>query len=153
MAVGEKLAMVIATLGGVGRLPKAPGTFGTLAALPLCYLVMQWGVEIHLGMVFLVTVVGIWASDVAGRVMGHKDPSQVVVDEAAGMLLTMVAAPPGWLWLVVGFALFRLFDIWKPWPVGWLDRNLTGGLGIVVDDLAAGVYAALFLQFFSWWVR
>jgi phosphatidylglycerophosphatase A len=149
----EKLAMAIATLGGVGNLPKAPGTYGTLATLPLCYLVMGWGVTAHLLVVGLVVVVGIWAANVAAGVMGRKDPSQVVVDEAAGILLTMVGAPAGWVWIGVGFVLFRIFDIWKPWPVGWLDRNLPGGLGIMVDDLAAGGYAFLLLNVLSWWMR
>jgi phosphatidylglycerophosphatase A len=69
------------------------------------------------------------------------------------MLFALVAAPPGWIWFGGGFVLFRLFDIWKPWPVGWLDRNVSGGLGIMVDDVAAGGYAFLILNFISWWVR
>ncbi|MBF0195282.1 MAG: phosphatidylglycerophosphatase A [Magnetococcales bacterium] len=145
--------MTIATLGFVGKLPKAPGTFGTLATLPLCYLVMELGLVVHIVVTIIVTVVGIWASNVAVKVIGREDPSQVVVDEAAGMLLTLVAAPSGWLWFGVGFFLFRLFDIWKPWPVGWLDKNLKGGLGIMADDIAAGVYAFLFLNIFFWVMR
>ncbi|MBF0454836.1 MAG: phosphatidylglycerophosphatase A [Magnetococcales bacterium] len=140
------MAVFIATLGGVGKLPKAPGTLGTLATLPLCYLVLEWGLISQLLVLLLVTVVGTWAADVSARVMGNKDPKQVVVDESAGILLTLLAAPPGWLWLGAGFLLFRLFDIWKPWPVGWLDHNLTGGVGIMADDLAAGLYAWFLLN-------
>lgn len=146
----KSVAMLIATLGGVGNLPKAPGTFGTLATLPLCYLVLTWGLFSHIAVLVLVTVVGTWAADVAAREMGNKDPAAVVVDESAGMLLTMVAAPQGWLWLGLGFVLFRVFDIWKPWPVGWLDHNLDGGWGIMADDLAAGGYALVILHFISW---
>ncbi|MBF0358781.1 MAG: phosphatidylglycerophosphatase A [Magnetococcales bacterium] len=153
MSIRQNIAVAIATLGGVGKIPKAPGTFGTLATLPLCYYVMQQGVVVHLVVAVLVFIVGTWAADEAARVMGSKDPSQVVVDEAAGVLLALVAAPQGWVWFCGGFILFRLFDIWKPWPVGWLDRNVSGGLGIMVDDVAAGGYAFLILYFISWWVR
>ncbi len=139
------LALAIATLGGVGRLPKAPGTFGTLATLPVCFLVQELGFTVHLAVTAAVTAVGIWATAVACDRLGEKDPKQVVVDEAAGMLLTMLAAPTGWPWLLAGFALFRLFDIRKPWPVGWLDRNIAGAWGVMADDLAAGVYAGLIL--------
>lgn len=140
-----RLALAIATLGGVGRLPRAPGTFGTLAALPLVFLAQHAGFATHLLVTVVVILAGTWATAVACRALGEKDPGQVVVDEAAGMLLTMLPAPSGWPWLLAGFMLFRLFDIWKPWPVGWLDRNLPGAWGVMADDLAAGVYAGLLL--------
>lgn len=152
LTIREKIALFIATLGGVGYSPKAPGTCGTLATLPLCYGVVEWGVTVHLLVVGVVTVVGFWASDVASQVLGGKDPSQVVVDEAAGMLLTLVAVPSGWGWLLAGFLLFRLFDIWKPWPVGWLDEHLEGGAGIMLDDIAAGGYALFLLHAYAWWL-
>ncbi|MBF0368509.1 MAG: phosphatidylglycerophosphatase A [Magnetococcales bacterium] len=141
----SRLAVGIATLGGVGRLPKAPGTFGTLATLPLCVLALEGGVWVVGGVFLLVTAVGFWASEVASRALGHKDPKEVVVDEAAGMLLTTLFMPVGWLWIGLGFILFRYFDIVKPWPVGWLDRHLPGGVGIMADDLAAGVWAGIVL--------
>ncbi len=152
MAAVEKAWMAVATMGGVGNSPQAPGTMGTLATLPFCWLLMESGLYLHIAAVVLVTVIGIRAANVAEGVLGGKDPSCVVVDEAAGMLLTMLGAPHGWIWLCGGFVLFRFFDIFKPWPVGWLDDNLSGGVGIMMDDLAAGVYAALFLQLFSWFV-
>jgi phosphatidylglycerophosphatase A len=91
-------------------------------------------------------VVGVWVCDTASRDLGVHDHPGIVWDEIAGFLLTMLAAPPGWQWILVGFALFRLFDIWKPWPIGWLDRRVAGGLGIMLDDLVAGVFAAAILQ-------
>lgn len=131
----------IAFGGGAGLAPWAPGTFGTLAAVPL-YWLMAGLPLVGYGLVLLaLTLLGIWACDRTARDLGVADPSAIVWDEVAGFLLTMAAAPPGWPWLVTGFALFRLFDIWKPWPIGWLDRSIPGGLGIMVDDLAAGAMA------------
>ncbi len=139
----DRLALAVATLLGVGRMPKAPGTWGTLATVPLCWWVQQAGVLVHIVVLLGVTLVGTWATSVACRHYGRSDPPQVVVDEAAGLLLTMLFAPLGAWWLLPGFFLFRLFDIWKPWPVNWLDRELAPPWGVMVDDLAAGVYAGV----------
>ncbi|MBF0162137.1 MAG: phosphatidylglycerophosphatase A [Magnetococcales bacterium] len=139
----ERLALEIATLAGVGRLPKAPGTWGTLATVPLCGWVQQGGLWLHGAVLLGVLLLGTWATAVACRLYDRKDPPQVVVDEAAGLLLTMLMAPTGWPWLLAGFTLFRLFDIWKPWPVCWLDRQLGSPWGVMADDLAAAVYAGL----------
>ncbi|MEO5333708.1 MAG: phosphatidylglycerophosphatase A [Magnetococcus sp. YQC-5] len=141
----ERLALKVATVGGVGYIPWAPGTFGTLAAVPLAWLAQQWGGGVAEGVVLLlVSGIGTWAADVSCRILGRKDPSEVVIDEVAGLLLAMMFASQGWIWFVVGFALFRLFDIWKPWPVHALER-LPGGWGVMADDWAAGIYAGLFL--------
>ncbi|MBF0624134.1 MAG: phosphatidylglycerophosphatase A [Magnetococcales bacterium] len=145
------MALFLATLGGVGRWPGAPGTWGTLVTVPLCALLQEGGFLVLAGALGVLTVVGLWAADVASRHLGHNDPREVVIDEAAGYLVTMLWAPPGWLWLALGFGLFRLFDIWKPWPVNWLDRRLHGGWGIMADDLAAGVYGALILALLERW--
>jgi phosphatidylglycerophosphatase A len=100
----------------------------------------------------LVILVGIWLCDKAARDLGLHDHPGIVWDEIAGYLLTMLAAPAGWSWMVVGFVLFRLFDIWKPWPIGWLDRRVGGGFGIMLDDLVAGVFAAACLQGLVHWL-
>ena len=144
----DRIALEVATLAGVGRLSKAPGTWGTLATVPLCMVVQQVGIVAHLITLLVVVVVGYWATCVTCRLYGKKDPAQVVVDEAAGLLLTMLAIPEGWPWLLGGFFLFRLFDIWKPWPIGWLDRELAGPWGVMADDLAAGGYAWFILMIF-----
>lgn len=131
---------------GSGAAPWAPGTFGTLAAVPLYLLLAPlplWGYG--LALVF-VSLLGIWLCGRTSRDLGVHDHPGIVWDEFAGYLLTMTAAPRGWLWIVVGFALFRLFDILKPWPIRWIDRQLHGGLGIMLDDLLAGVFAAACLQ-------
>lgn len=131
---------------GSGLSPKAPGTVGTLAAIPLYLLLAPLPLGWYLLAVLLVAVLGVWLCGESSRRLGVHDHGGIVWDEFAGFLLTMSAAPQGWWWIVLGFALFRLFDIWKPWPVRIADRNVHGGLGIMLDDLLAGVYAWLVLQ-------
>ena len=131
---------------GSGLSPKAPGTMGTLAAIPLYLLLMNLPLTSYLLAVLLISVAGIWICGESSRRLGVHDHGGIVWDEFAGFLLTMTAAPQGWAWIVLGFALFRLFDIWKPWPVRVADRQLHGGLGIMLDDILAGIYAWLVLQ-------
>jgi len=131
---------------GSGLSPKAPGTMGTLAAIPLYLLLMNLPLTGYLLAVLLISVAGIWICGESSRRLGVHDHGGIVWDEFAGFLLTMTAAPQGWAWIVLGFALFRLFDIWKPWPVRVADRQLHGGLGIMLDDILAGIYAWLVLQ-------
>jgi phosphatidylglycerophosphatase A len=134
---------VIALGFGAGALPKAPGTWGTLAALPFYVLMARLPFIEYIYLVTALFIVGIWICGEAGRVLGAHDHSAIVWDEMVGFWVTMAAAPPGWLWIVVGFILFRFFDICKPWPIYLLDRRLAGGFGVMADDLVAGLYAAL----------
>ncbi|OAN44064.1 phosphatidylglycerophosphatase A [Paramagnetospirillum marisnigri] len=137
-------ATVIATWFGVGLLPKAPGTWGSAAALPLGWWIMtQGGAPLLLAAVLVCSIVGWWASAVYVARTGAPDPSEVVVDEVAGQWLVLSAAPLDPLSFAVGFALFRLFDIWKPWPVRLADQKIGGGLGVMLDDIAAGLYGLL----------
>ena len=131
---------------GSGLAPFAPGTFGTLAAIPLYLLMQPLSLPLYLFIVAVVSFVGIWICDKSSTALGVHDHSGIVWDEFAGYFVTMIAAPKGWLWIVIGFAFFRLFDIWKPWPISVLDKKVAGGLGIMVDDLLAGVFALLCLQ-------
>jgi len=131
---------------GSGLSPFAPGTAGTLAAIPLYLLLVQlplWGYVVAL---LLMALVGIWICGESSRRLGVHDHGGIVWDEFAGYLLTMLAAPAGWGWMVVGFCLFRLFDIWKPWPIRLVDRDVPGGFGIMFDDILAGIYAWIALQ-------
>lgn len=131
---------------GSGLSPFAPGTAGTLVAIPLYLLLVQlpfWG---YVAVLLVMSLVGIWICGESSRRLGVHDHGGIVWDEFAGYLLTMLAAPAGWVWMVVGFCLFRLFDIWKPWPVRWVDREVSGGFGIMFDDILAGIYAWLALQ-------
>ncbi len=131
---------------GSGCAPVAPGTFGTLAAVAL-YIPLSWlPPALYLVVLGLVILAGIGLCGRTSKDLGVHDHGGIVWDEFAGYFVTMIAAPPGWQGIVLGFLLFRLFDIWKPWPIRWLDKNLEGGLGIMVDDLLAGFYALVLLQ-------
>ena len=130
---------------GSGLLPKMPGTYGTVVAIPL-YIVMSSLSLITYTLITLALILfAIYACHVTARSFAAHDHPSIVIDEIVGYLVTMIAVPCTWLWILVGFLLFRLFDIWKPWPIRWLDHHVQGGLGIVVDDLLAGVYAAILL--------
>jgi phosphatidylglycerophosphatase A len=137
---------LICSFFGAGRLPKAPGTWGSLAALPLVWLLAWAGGPWLLGGAMVVLfAVGWWASARVVAEDGEEDPSWVVIDEVVGQGLTLLLTPPGLVGYAAGFALFRLFDIKKPWPVSWADEKVKGGLGIMLDDVVAAVYAAALL--------
>ncbi len=135
---------------GAGCSPKAPGTMGTVVAIGFYLPLSQLSLPAYGAVLALVSLVGIGLCGRTARDLGVHDHPGIVWDEIAGYLLTMFAAPAGWPWIVLGFALFRLFDIWKPWPIRWLDRRVDGGLGIMLDDLVAGVFAAAVLQALAW---
>ncbi len=131
---------------GSGCAPFAPGTFGTLAAVPVYLLLSYLPLAGYLIVLALVSLAGIWICGQTAKDLGVHDHGGIVWDEFAGFFLTMMAAPAGLLWIGIGFLLFRLFDIWKPWPIRWADRQVGGGLGIMLDDLIAGAYAWILLQ-------
>ena len=141
-----RLLMFLATVGSVGYLPWAPGTWGSLAALPLNFLLSRLAPSLYWSALLAVILLAVAAAGAAEKILDRKDPGMVVIDEVAGMLITMIGAPQTLLAYGAGFLLFRFFDILKPFPVSWADRHLNGGIGIVMDDLLAGVYAALCLQ-------
>lgn len=131
---------------GAGLFPIAPGSAGALVGI-VCYaalepLPMLW----YLATTVFLFAIGIWLCGSTARDLGVHDHPGIVWDEIVGLLITMSAAPCGWGWTVLGFILFRAFDITKPWPIATIDRRVTGGLGIMLDDLLAGVYALAALQ-------
>jgi len=132
---------------GLGRIPVAPGTFGTLLGIPL-YLALSdllpW--YLYLLVILAAMPVHAWICAAGARAYGVGDPGGVVWDEVVGMLIALTAAPPGWAAIVAGFILFRAFDILKPFPIGWLDARIRGGWGIMLDDVVAGFYALAILQ-------
>jgi phosphatidylglycerophosphatase A len=128
---------------GSGLAPKAPGTAGTLAAVPLYLLLTPLSASGYLAVVLAVALAGIWICGRASAKLGTHDHPGIVWDEFAGFLATMIPASGSWISLVAGFALFRLFDIWKPWPIRVADKKVGGGFGIMLDDLLAGVPAAV----------
>jgi phosphatidylglycerophosphatase A len=127
---------------GSGLAPVAPGTFGTLAAVPIYWLMAGLSWPVYAAVVVALFVAGIRICERCERSLGIHDHSGIVWDEVVGYLLTMLAVPFSWQAAAVGFALFRLFDIVKPWPIRWLDRSVSGGLGVMLDDVLAGVFAA-----------
>ena len=131
---------------GSGLAPKAPGTFGSLAAILPWLLLRYLSLPINLLVIVVGFFIGVWACDVAGRAVGVDDHRSLVWDEFIGQWIALLPAllAPWWA-VVVGFGLFRLFDVWKPWPIRWSDRHLKGGLGVMVDDVIAGVFAAVVL--------
>lgn len=131
---------------GVGALPYAPGTFGTLLAIPLYLLVQDLPLWLYVTNVALLFVIGLWLCHITSRDINVHDHAGIVWDEIVGYLITMTAAPEGWPWVLLGFALFRLFDIWKPWPISVIDRKTRGGVGIMCDDGLAGIFALVSLQ-------
>lgn len=134
---------------GTGLMPKAPGTFGTLAAIPVYYAISSLNLWWYVGVVILVSLAGIAICDYTSKQLRVHDHPGIVFDEIAGYLLTMTAMPPGVWWMLAGFVAFRFFDIIKPWPISWLDKHVHGGLGIMLDDLLAGIMAWLTLQMMS----
>lgn len=141
-----RLVMLLASGFGSGYLPVAPGTWGSLVALPLHYFLSRLSVPVYAASLVGIIALSVLVAGSAEKVLDTKDPGVVVIDEIAGMLVTMIAAPNVWWVYGAGFLLFRLFDIVKPFPANWCDSHLQGGIGIVADDLVAGVYALICLQ-------
>lgn len=137
---------------GAGRARWAPGTWGTLVGLAVYALLRPLPPTIYAAVVATLFAFGVWASGRTARALGQKDPSSIVWDEIVGLLVALFMVPAGWGYVVAGFLLFRLFDIAK--PVG-IDRlqHLSGGWGIMADDVLAGVYAAMALHGWAWWIR
>jgi len=135
---------------GTGLAPVAPGTFGSLPGILLFWLTMSFGLYVQLGVVLLLTLSGIWICGESARRLGIHDHGGIVWDEITGMYLTLIVAPFSVVGWVLAFALFRVMDIVKPWPIRDLDHRLGGGLGIMLDDLLAALYAAVLLALYRW---
>ncbi len=135
---------------GAGLSRIAPGTLGTLVALPLFALLMQAPELVHYTTIFVLFVLGIPLCEVAGRNLGACDHGSIVWDEIVAMLLVLEFTPLSWQWWVVAFLLFRLFDIWKPFPIRQCDAKFKGGFGVMFDDLLAAIYAIAALKALQW---
>lgn len=135
---------LLSTWFGAGLLPKAPGTWGSLAALPFAWIIARAGGWPALSLATLIVFcVGCWAADRTAGAVGIADPGCIVIDEVAGQWLVLLVTPPDLGRYLVGFVLFRIFDITKPWPASWADRQIKGGLGIMLDDVFAGLYGLI----------
>jgi phosphatidylglycerophosphatase A len=135
---------------GSGLSPKAPGTMGTIAAIPLWWLLAQLPLTSYLIVVFIAAVIGISICGRAADQMGVHDHGGIVWDEFVGFWIAMAALPITWQSVILGFLLFRLFDILKPWPISWLDNKVSGGFGIMIDDVIAGLAAAVVIYFIGY---
>lgn len=142
---GHRAALWVATGFGAGKAPIAPGTVGTLLAIPLFWILSVLPPFAYAVVVLVLFLVGGWICQIAEEDLGEHDAPAIVWDEIVGFLITMFLAPEGWRWLVIGFLLFRLFDIWKPFPIRAMER-LEGGFGIMADDAVAGIFACLVMQ-------
>lgn len=146
----KRLGLGIATVGGVGWFPVAPGTAGSAVGVVLYLLTRMWPAPAQVALLVGITLVGIWAAGVAETALKREDPGPVVIDEVAGQLVTLLLTGVAWKGAVAGFFLFRVFDIFKPFPARRLER-LHGGLGIMADDIAAGVYGWGAMMLLLWW--
>lgn len=135
---------------GSGLSPKAPGTFGTLVGLPLYWLISAYSLNFQLTLIFILFIAGIYFCQKTGDAIGVSDHGGIVWDEIVAMMLVLTFVPVHWFWWLLAFSLFRLFDIWKPFPIRQLDANIKGGLGVMVDDLLAAVYAIAVLKILLW---
>ncbi len=126
---------------GSGLIPKAPGTYGSLAALPICMLLVYLPWQVQIAVAVLTFFVGWYASSVTEKAMGMHDNSAIVIDEFDGMFISIICFPSVWYYAIFAFVLFRIFDILKPFPISMLDKRIGGGLGVMLDDVLAGLFA------------
>jgi len=137
---------VLATWWGAGYSPIAPGTAGTIAAIPFFLVLRLLPLYGYLACVLGIGLVACWAAGEAERIFQEQDSKRIVIDEAVGFFITMTALPPTWPYLIGGFCLFRCFDILKPPPIRLIERKVKGGYGVVLDDVLAGIYAHIALR-------
>ena len=142
----RKLAHFLAFGFGAGKAPVAPGTFGTLVGIPVYLLLQPLSALVYAITVLALFGLGVWLCHVAEKDLGVHDHPGIVWDEIVGYLITMFLAPAGWLWIALGFVLFRLFDIWKPFPIRQIEHRVRGGFGNMLDDVLAALYAWVVLQ-------
>lgn len=142
----DKLILFFATWFFTGLIPFAPGTWGSLAALAFAAGAYSLGFLSSVLSLAIIIIISIPVSGMASKIMGREDPPSVVIDEVAGIFVTLFLIPVSWTGIIAGFVLFRIFDILKPFPAGLIDKKVKGGTGIVLDDLTAGVYANVCLR-------
>jgi phosphatidylglycerophosphatase A len=142
----RRCVILLATWWGVGFCPRAPGTAGTLAAIPLVLLLSLLPVGLYFLCVLGIASLACWVAGEAERIFQEQDCQRIVIDEVVGLLVTMAALPPQWPYLLAGFLFFRAFDIIKPPPIRFLERKIKGGYGVVLDDMLAGIYAHIALR-------
>lgn len=148
--IQQKLVLFLASNAGLGYAPVASGTFGSLMGIPFFYYLSSFGWPLQLLTFVAVLFLSFWASDAAGKFYGEADDGRIVIDELVGYLATVLFLPFGWGTAILGFCWFRLFDITKPQPAKWFDQKMKNGIGVTLDDLVAGIYAAIALRLCLW---
>ena len=146
MTLRKKIILFLSSGCLLGNMPFAPGSFGTLAGLPICWLLSSVDSSISFILIALAIPFAIWVAGEAEQILEKKDPGAIVIDEIVGMVLTLAGLPFNATTAGLGFVLFRVLDITKPFPIGFLERRFKGGTGIVLDDIAAGVIANITLR-------
>ena len=146
MKLREDAVMFLATGFYIGNIPFAPGSFGSLVGLPLCFALAELSLAPAILLTLLFIVLAIFIADAAEKILAQNDPGCIVIDEIAGMMVTFIGLPFSPITAVIGFIIFRCLDILKPFPIRKLDKRIPGGLGVVADDVAAGVIANLLLR-------
>ena len=148
----KKPAHLLAFGFGSGLAPYAPGTFGTLVGIPFFLILSLLPVPLYVAVTLVLLVIGIRICDSCSRDLGVHDHGGIVWDEIVGYLIAMIAVPVEWHWMITGFLLFRFFDILKPWPIRWLDKQVHGGFGIMIDDVIAGLFALVCQHLLIQWL-
>lgn len=138
---------------GSGLSPFAPGTMGTIIAIPIFLAMSQLPLALYILIVAIIFSIGCWTSAKTAKALNVHDHPGIVIDEIVGYLITMILVPVTWYWVILGFVLFRLFDIWKPWPISIVDKQVKGGFGIMIDDVLAALYSLLSLHIVIWSVN
>ena len=146
MTLRKKTILFLSSGCLLGNMPFAPGSFGTLAGLPICWLLSRVDLSISFPLIALSIPFAIWVAGEAEQILGEKDPGAIVIDEIVGMLVALAGLPFNATTAGLGFVLFRVLDISKPFPIGFLERRFKGGTGIVLDDIAAGIIANITLR-------
>jgi len=138
--------MFLATGCFIGNISFAPGTFGSILGLPLCFFMSKIGFSAAVLLTLIFILCAIWIAQEAEKILKRKDPGCIVIDEIAGMILTLTGLPFNIISVTAGFFLFRILDIWKPYPIRLFERKFSGGVGVVMDDVAAGFFSNLVLR-------
>jgi len=142
----QKSVMFFATGCFIGNISFAPGTFGSILGLSLCFFLSKIEFAIAAGLTILFVFFAIWMAHEAQIILKTEDPGCIVIDEMAGMAVTLIGLPFNMIFVLTGFLIFRILDIWKPYPIRWLERKLSGGVGIVMDDIVAGIFGNIILR-------
>ena len=146
MTLREKAVVLLATGFYVGNIPLAPGTFGSLIGLPICYLLSEVNLPLAAALALILIIFSVWIAHTSEKILEKKDPGCIVIDEIAGMVVTLFGLPFNLMTAMLGFIFFRILDILKPFPIWALDRRISGGFGVVADDIVAGIFANVLLR-------